>query len=93
MWPVCVLLSPAGFYGAGSMISDWKPPRRNGHYICIGGQTHPLAEWSRRCGISTANLLHYKRFHGEFAMIRRIKAGLRGEYKASTGGACHKNDD
>jgi hypothetical protein len=62
-------------------LDPWKPPRRTGHYIVIGAETLCLAEWSRRCGISRANLLGHKKRHGEAAMVRRIKLGLQGKYK------------
>jgi len=58
----------------------WAPPRRNGHMIRIGRETHSLQEWSRRCGISHNNLCNERRRNGEGAMVRRIKLGLAGRY-------------
>jgi hypothetical protein len=74
------------------MPDEWKPPRRNGHYLRIGRQTHSLQEWSRRCGISHNNLCNERRRNGHAAMIQRIKLGLQQRYTPTTGGAFHKSN-
>lgn len=71
---------------------EWKPPRRGGHYIAIGGRALSLAEWSRLCGISHNNLCNERRRNGRAAMIQRIKLGLQQRYTPTTGGACHKSN-
>jgi len=59
---------------------EWKPPRRNGHYICIGRVTLSMGEWARRCGIERHTLFQMQARHGKPYMVRRIKQGMKGEY-------------
>jgi hypothetical protein len=69
----------------------WRPPRRNGHQIRIGTEECSLQEWSRRCGISHNNLCNVRRRHSYAAMVARIRLGLRGQYRPTSGGALHKS--
>jgi hypothetical protein len=57
-------------------------PRRNSVYLFIRGETLYLAEWARRCGITSDCLRMIKMRYGTQVMVRTIKAGLDGKYDA-----------
>jgi hypothetical protein len=59
---------------------DWKVPRRNGSYVCIGRITRSMADWAKLSAIERHTLFMMRKRHGLSYMVQRIKQGIAGTY-------------